>query len=173
VRVRALVPLLLLGASPPPPLPAGDPSPVRAERIRARVETVAGELQVVRLEFVNGRHVHRLVLAGAVAFEDRESHSVAVAASHPDNAPARVVLLRLTTGGSGCPAFFMVAEAREDGSLAHTERFGNCSPRARTRFAAGVLDVDLPRSGGAAAESWRYRGGTLERRMASGASAAP
>jgi hypothetical protein len=170
--LRALVVALLLGAAAPP-LPAGDPSPVRAERIRARVETVAGELQVVRVEFLKGRHVHRLVLAGAVAFEDRESHSVAVAARHPENTPARVVLLRLTTGGSGCPAFFMVAEAREDGTLAHTERIGNCSPRARTRFAAGVLHIDLPRSGGAAAESWRYRGGTLERRMASGASAAP
>jgi hypothetical protein len=171
--VRALVALLLLGASAPAPPPAGDPSAVRSERIRGRVETVAGELQVVRVEFLNGRHVHRLVLGGAVAFEDRESHSVAVAARHPEDAPARVALLRLTTGGSGCPAFFMVAEAREDGSLAHTERFGNCSPRARTRFAASVLHIDLPRSGGAAAESWQYRGGTLERRRASGAPAAP
>jgi hypothetical protein len=160
--VRALVVALLLGAAATP-LPAGGPSPVRAERIRARVETMAGELQVVRVEFESGRHVHRLVFGGAVAFEDRESQSVAVAARHPENAPAQVVLLRLTTGGSGCPAFFMVVQAREDGSLAHTDRFGNCSPRARTRFEAGVLHIDLPRAGGAAAESWRYRGGTLER----------
>ena len=131
-----------------------------AEHVRARLDTVGGELQLVEMADGAGT-LHRLRLGGRAFFDDDESARVEVDARFPATGPARLALLALATGGSGCPSFFMVVEV-EAGGAAHTSpRFGNCSPRARARYVDGVLTVDLPAFGAAPAARWSYAGGAL------------
>ncbi len=139
------------------------PRAVREKRAQAEVATIAGPLRVCRIDFEDGGHTNQVSLAAKPLFEEPEDESVSISASHPEKGPARVVLLQLNTGGSGCPSFYAVVEIKDDGRTLRSKRFGNCSPLARSSYAAGVLRIDIPRIGGAAPQSWRYRSGKLSK----------
>lgn len=123
------------------------------------VETVAGTLRISR-----GARPHRITLAGRTVLEDRESGTVAIVAREPEEGPVRLLLLELGTGGSGCPAFHRVLDVSAAGHVAASPAFGNCSPLARARREGEAWIVELPRFGGAAAESWSYSSGALSKR---------
>jgi len=149
VRALALLAVLVGG------LAAGDPE----LRPAGEVETVGGTLRIAR-----GARLHRVTLAGRTVLEDRESGTVAIVAREPKEGAARLLLLELGTGGSGCPAFHRVLDVTGAGQVTASAPFGNCSPLARVRSEGGAWIVDLPRFGGAAAESWTYEGGALSQR---------
>lgn len=128
-------------------------------RVQDEVETVGGTLQVARVA-----RRYRLTLAGRTVLEDRESGTVAIVAREPKDGPARLLLLELGTGGSGCPAFHRVLDVTGAGQVTASPPFGNCSPLARTRREGDAWIVDLPAIGGAAAESWAYENGALAKR---------
>ncbi len=133
---------------------------VGSKRMEEGVLTIRGRFEVYRLALANGREKNQITLDGKV-LDEPGYEVISIAASYPEKGPARVVLLELTTGGSGCPAFYQVVEIKEDGSVLRSEEFGNCSPKARPSFTRGVLRIDLPRIAGATAESWRYQDGML------------
>jgi hypothetical protein len=85
-------------------------------------------------------------------------------AREPKEEAARLLPIELGTGGSGCPAFHRVLDVKSTGEVTASAPFGNCSPLARARWEGGAWIVDLPRIGGAAAESWTYSGGALSKR---------
>jgi hypothetical protein len=128
-------------------------------RVADEAETVGGTLQVLRVA-----RRHRVTLAGRTVLEDRESGTVAIVARDPKDGPARLLLLELGTGGSGCPAFHRVLEVTGAGRVTASEPFGNCSPLARAHAEGDAWIVDLPAIGGAPAESWSYSGGALAQR---------
>jgi hypothetical protein len=148
--VRALALLAVLVG-----LAAGDAD----VRVADEVETVGGTLRVARES-----RLHRVTLGGRTVLEDRESGTVAIVAREPKEGPARLLLLELGTGGSGCPAFHRVLDVTAAGQVTASASFGNCSPLARARWEGGAWIVDLPRFGGAAAESWTYADGALSKR---------
>jgi hypothetical protein len=149
VRALALVAILAGG------LAGGDAK----VRVADEVDTVGGTLRVSR----EARR-HRVTLRGRTVLEDRESGTVAIVGREPKEGAARLILLELGTGGSGCPAFHRVLDVSGAGQVTASAPFGNCSPLARARWEGGDWIVDLPRFGGAAAESWTYSGGALSKR---------
>jgi len=158
--VRFLVALTLASAAASAAQVAA-PRAVREKRSQAEVPTIAGSLQVCRVDYEDGGHTNQVSLAGRPLFEEAEDESVSIAAAHPEKGPARVVLLQLNTGGSGCPSFYQVVEVKDDGAAVRSPRFGNCSPLARSSYVGAVLRIDIPKIGGAAAQSWSYSDGKL------------
>ncbi|MFL5359088.1 hypothetical protein [Archangium sp.] len=136
---------------------------VREKRSQAEVATVRGTLEVYRLDFEDGGHTNQLSLAGKVLFEEPAYESLSITASYPEPGPARVVLLELSSGGTGCPSFYKVIELKDDGSAVRSKKFGNCSPLAQPSFTDGALLINIPKIGGAAAQSWRYQNGKLSK----------
>ena len=130
--------------------------------LEEKVPTIRGTLELQRVEFEDGDHAFQLALEGKTVAEETEYHVVAIAGRHPEPGPARVVLLELTTGGSGCPMLYKVFEVKDNGKTVRSEEFGNCA-MAKSSFKDGVLHIDLPKSRGAAAESWRYQNGKLSK----------
>jgi hypothetical protein len=141
---------------------AKDLRTVADKDLEEKVTTIRGTLELYRLEFEDGDHAYQIALDGKALYEEKEYHIVAIAGSYPETGPARVVLLELTTGGSGCPMLYKVVEVKDDGSAVRSKQFGNCA-MARTSFTDGVLRIDIPKIGGAAAESWRYQNGKLSK----------
>jgi hypothetical protein len=135
-------------------------SPVRRDH---EVTTIRGKLEIQGIVSGPSMGQHQLTLDGKVTSVETEYGSVSIAASYPENAPARIVLLELSTGGSGCPSFYKVLEVKDDGSTVRSKEFGNCSPMARPSFVEGVLRVDIPKIGGAKAEAWHYKDGKLSK----------
>ena len=68
------------------------------------------------------------------------------------------------TKARGCGDLDRDLDVTGAGQVTASAPFGNCSPLARVRSEGGAWIVDLPRFGGAAAESWTYEGGALSQR---------
>jgi len=145
-----------------PAAQAKDLRTVVDKRLEGTVPTVHGTLELYRLEFEDGDRTYQIALDGKARYEENEYHIVEIAASYPEKEPARVMLLELVTGGSGCPMLYKVLEVKDDGSTVRTKEFGNCA-MAHPSFTDGVLRIDIPKIGGAAAESWRYQNGKLSK----------
>ena len=142
-------------AAPPPAAPE--------LRTDSKVVTTHGKLEIQRVESDEFASAYQLKLNGKVVGAETGNSIVAIAASYPEKEPARLVLLELGSGGSGCPAFFKVLEIKADGSTVRSKEFGNCSPMARPSFSKGVLRIDIPKIGGAPAQAWRYQDGKLSK----------
>ena len=140
--------------------PAHPPLNLRREH---ELLTIHGKLEIQRVDSRQNMYEHQLILDGKSAGVETEYGMVSIAASYPEAGPARLVLLELDSGGSGCPAFFKVLEIKDNGSTTRSKEFGNCSPLAHPSFTDGVLRIDIPKIGGAKAESWRYQNGKLSK----------
>lgn len=139
-----------------------DPRAVQARSLEEKVATIRGALELYRLDLEDGGHKYQLALEGKPLYEERGHHTVSINASYPEGGPARVVLLELGSGGTGCPAFFKVVEVKDDGSTVRSKQFGTCSPMAQSSFKDGVLHITIPKAGGGT-ESWRYQKGKLSK----------
>ena len=120
---------------------------VAEDRVEAQVSTAHGQFEIRRLQFDEGRGPFQLVLNGKVIGTETE-YEVVSTTHLPDKGPARFVLLELTTGGSGCLAFFKLIEIADDGRAIQSKEFGNCGNRARMGFTRGELRVDVLKAGG-------------------------
>lgn len=136
---------------------------VVVDGVEAQVLTAHGPFEVHRLQFDEGRDSFQLVLNGKVIGTETRYEAVSLSIRLPDKGPARFVLLELTTGGSGCLAFFKLIEIADDGRAIQSKEFGNCGNRARMSFTRGELRVDVLKAGGAPAQSWRYKDGRLSK----------
>lgn len=126
------------------------------------IKTAQGLLEISAVESPEGRKTFKLLLAGKLVAEERGLYSVSIAAAHPRDNP-RMVLLLLGSGGTGCPAQFKVLEVMPRGEARLSEKFGNCSDLFDARWQGGAWHIDIPRIGGAAAQSWLYRDVSLTR----------
>jgi len=120
------------------------------------IKTAHGLLEISVVESSEGRKTFKLLLAGKLVAEERGLYSVSIAAAHPRDNP-RMVLLLLGSGGTGCPAQFKVLEVMPGGEARLSEKFGNCSDLFDTKWQDSAWRIDIPKIGGAAAQSWLYR----------------
>lgn len=138
------------------------PHEVTEKNLEETVATVGGSLELYRVEFDDGARAFQFVLKGKEVHQETKYDVVSIAFRHPSEGPARVMLLELTTGGSGCPMLYRVLEVKDNGSIVRSKEFGNCA-MAKTSVTNGALLIDLPKIGGAAAQSWRYQNGKLSK----------
>jgi hypothetical protein len=143
---------------------AGPGASARDEGMMARqVDTAQGQLKVTRQSAPDGSKTFTISLGSKVIAEEREFDSVYVEAVHPRDKPPALVLLGLGTGGSGCPGYFKIVDLTAGGGARITEKFGNCSDLFSAKVDNGAWRIDIPKFGGASAQSWLYRDGTLTR----------
>jgi hypothetical protein len=128
-----------------------------------QVETAQGQLKITRQSAPDGSKTFTISLGSKVIAEEREFDSVYIEAVYPRDEEPALVLLGLGTGGSGCPGYFKVVELTAGGGARITEKFGNCSDLFSTSGEDGGWRIDLPKFGGAPAQSWVYREGRLTR----------
>jgi hypothetical protein len=156
-RVTLLAPLLLAACSGP------GVSALDEGMLARQVTTSRGPLKITRQSAPDGGKIFKITLGSKLIAEEREFDSVYIEAVHPRDKEPALVLLGLGTGGSGCPGYFKIVELTPDGAARITERFGNCSDLFDTKWQDGGWRIDIPRIGGAEAQSWLYRDGKLTR----------
>jgi hypothetical protein len=98
-----------------------------------------------------------------VIAELTRNNSVFIEDAYPDATKAKLILLGLGTGGSGCPGFFRVLEIKPDGKTILTDKFGTCSDLFETTYRDGAWEIAIPPLTGdpRLRERWQYRDGTL------------
>ena len=128
--------------------------------VEEEAKTVNGVLQVLR-ETEDGRRFKYVVMLQGKVLVEKDSQIKSIKSVYPNKTAARLILLEIITGGSGCPAHYRVVEIKADGGANVTNEFGICSDLAKTAYENGAWRIDLPRFGGASAASWFYRDGKL------------
>jgi len=103
------------------------------EVLFGEVNTIRGKLQVLQRFSVAGEgDSQRILLDGQQIVRQVGYLSIEIDAVYPSQSAARLILLALNTGGTGCPSYYKVLEIHEDGQITLTEEFGNCWERAMT-----------------------------------------
>lgn len=122
-----------------------------------QVKTSHGLLRIFRSQSETGVPLYRIVLGKKVILEEKDYFSVFIVAAYPSKADAKLVLLELGEGGSGCAAFYKIIEIKTDGTSNITDEFGNCSDLVSTSYRNGILRVDIEWNN----DSWIYKNGKL------------
>lgn len=129
------------------------------------IGTVAGILEISDKEELPPPvfSIHRLLLQGKEIVRLTGDNSVYIRDAYPNAEKARLLLLELGTGGSGCPAFFRILEIKADNSTLLTDKFGTCSDLFETAYRNGTWEIAIPQYHGDAKkpERWQYRDGKL------------
>ena len=157
LAVTLLAPLMLAACSGP------GASALDEGMLARQVTTAQGPLKITRQPGPDGGKIFQITLGSKVIAEEREFSSVYIEAVHPRDKEPALVLLGLGTGGSGCPGYFKIVELTAASGPRITDKFGNCSDVFSTSWENGGWRVDIPKIGGAEAQSWLYRDGTLTR----------
>ena len=129
-----------------------------------KLGTVAGPFEIGKKEELPPPDFskHKLLLSGKVIAELRDEF-VDIEDAYPDATKAKLILLGLGTGGSGCPGFFRVLEIKPDGNTILTDKFGTCSDVFKTAYRDGTWDISVAAFTEQRGEweHWQYRDGKL------------
>lgn len=99
--------------------------PVNKEQ---RLGTVQGERALAEIKSQGSSLPDgvNITLNGVAIGADTENSFYGFEAAYPDASRARLVLLEMATGGSGCPAFYRVIDIPVEGRPMVSESFGSC-----------------------------------------------
>ncbi len=128
--------------------------------VQGEVKTVDGVLQVLR-EIKDGDQFQYVVILRGKVLVEKDSQIKKIKSVYPSNAAAKLILLEIDTGGSGCPLLYRVVEIKTDGHANVTDEFGTCGDLTKISFENDAWRIDFPRFGGAPASTWVYRDGKL------------
>lgn len=120
-------------------------------------ETVGGQLTIVKEDELQ----FKVYLNGKPIIEEKGFLRLSLRAKFPESGRARIVLLELDTGGTGCPAYFRIIELDNRGLASNSDQFGNCSDEPTIQFDGKALLMGFSPFGHAARAVWSYRDGKL------------
>ena len=137
--------------------------PVCAETtVEGEIHTVRGKLEVLReVKSPDSFPDYRVVIDGQTVIES-DSQIKSIVASYPENAPAKLILIQIVSGGSGCPYSHSVIEVKEIGKVIVSDGIESCF------LIAGkpVLKTDgwvihFYPAGGLYTDTWIYQNGKV------------
>jgi hypothetical protein len=120
-------------------------------------ETVGGQLKIVKEDELQ----FNVYFNGKPIIEGEDFLRLFIRTKFPESGRARIVLLELDTGGTGCPAYFRIFEVNDGGLVSISDHFGNCSDEPTIQFDGKSLLIGFPPFGHTAREIWSYRNGKL------------
>ena len=123
--------------------------------------TLAGPLTLLSREAERAEDGVVVLLNGKPILKDEMMLHSTVAGRFPQDAPARVIVLGMGTGGSGCPLMLRLVDVGRK-PVYVSRSFGTCYDEVTvTQSRNGTVVIEQPNIAGRGVSRWRYRNGAL------------
>lgn len=123
-----------------------------------KTDTPAGVLEIAKDK--NAEGTFNILLSGK-RIDQTEGFTAYIHGVYPNLKEARLVLLGVASGGTGCQLMYKLIEIKDNGSATVTDEFGNCNAINDITFKNGAWHFRLPGPGNLPAEMWVYRNGKI------------
>lgn len=123
--------------------------------------TVAGSLSVLNRDADSPEEGVVVLLNGQPILKDKMMSYASVTGRFPQDAPARILVLHMGTGGAGCPLMLRLIDVSRK-PVYVSQEFGTCYDEVSvTQSKNGTVVIEQPNVEEPGVSRWRYRNGVL------------